>query len=88
MTMLDYEKGDAHISELPSEDAETVDHAEFFINGKEYFMEKNEGENVCHSGPRCYSRRMWDMELLEEENSVFFHLVSEYGPGLSRNLLR
>lgn len=74
--VLDYEKGDAYLGATVGRCGNRVDHAEFSLNGKEYFMEKNEGENVCHSGPRCYSRRMWDMELLEEENSVRFHLVS------------
>ena len=74
--VLDYEKGTAYLGASIGRCGNRVDHAEFSINGKEYFMEKNEGENVCHSGPRCYSRRMWDMELLEEENSVRFHLVS------------
>ena len=74
--VLDYEKGCAYFGATIGRCGNRVDHAEFSINGKEYFMEKNEGENVCHSGPRCYSRRMWDMELLEKENSVRFHLVS------------
>lgn len=74
--VLDYEKSTAYHGATVGRNANRVDRAVFSINGKEYFMEKNEGENVCHSGPRSYSCRMWEMELLEEENSVSFHLVS------------
>ena len=49
--VLDYEKGDAYLGATVGRCGNRVDHAEFSINGKEYFMEKNEGENVCHSGP-------------------------------------
>lgn len=76
--VLDYEKNSGYQGATVGRNANRVAGASFSINGKEYFMEKNEGENVCHSGSISYSQRFWDMELLEQENSVRFHLTSPH----------
>ena len=39
--VLDYEKGDAYLGATVGRCGNRVDHAEFSINGKEYFMVKN-----------------------------------------------
>lgn len=49
------------------------------INGKEYQLDKNEGENNLHSGFLGFDKRVWDMELNEEELSVTFKLHSPDG---------
>ena len=76
--VVDYEKNSGCLGASIGRNANRVGGARFVLNGEEYFMEANEGENVCHSGPHGYHRRMWDMELCEEENSVSFHLFSSH----------
>lgn len=49
----------------------------FEINGKEYQMTKNEGNNNLHSGPDGYQIRLWEtQELLAEKNGITFILES------------
>lgn len=54
--------------------------ARFCINGQEYHLEKNENENNLHSAPEFFSKKMWDVtELSEEENKITFHRISPDG---------
>ena len=48
------------------------------LDGTEYHLPKNEGENNLHSGPDSYAFRLWDC-VKEEEDSVSFHLDSPDG---------
>ena len=73
--VLDYEK-ETRISELPSEDAETAWIMQNFPSMEKNTSWKKMKARTSATAVPCYSRRMWDMELLEEENSVRFHLVS------------
>lgn len=76
--MEGYEKQTSYQGATVGRNGNRIEASRFSINGVEYFMEKNEGENVCHSGPNCYNRRIWGMELLEETNSVRFSLHSPH----------
>lgn len=55
--------------------------ARFTINGVEYNLAKNNGENNLHSGPDSYSRRRWEGEAADNERgqAVCFSLVSPDG---------
>ena len=53
--------------------------ASFYINGIEYQLDKNEGNNNLHSGFNGYNKRFWDYEINEENNSVKFNLFSPDG---------
>jgi len=53
--------------------------AKFKINGIEYNLDKNEGNNNLHSGFNGYDKRFWDYEENEETNSVKFSLLSPDG---------
>lgn len=63
--------------------------AKFTINGKEYHLAKNDGENNLHCGPNVYNNRMWDAEPFtdEEGDGVTFTLESPDGDqGMPGNL--
>jgi len=55
--------------------------AGFSLNGKEYTLDKNNGENTLHGGRLGFSRRVWDAESYEDKNGVFvrFELKSADG---------
>jgi len=50
----------------------------FTLNGKEYTLAQNNGENNLHSGYDFYSFRVWKTELYEE-NKIIFSLFSPDG---------
>lgn len=50
----------------------------FELNGEEYKLDKNEGENNLHGGFLGYNKRVWSAVMNEEENSVTFSIVSEH----------
>lgn len=49
------------------------------IGGKDYSLDKNEGENNLHGGFHGFDRRIWNMELDEANLSVTFQLHSPNG---------
>jgi len=55
--------------------------AKFSLNGKEYALEKNDGENTLHGGKMGFQKRLWDSESYEDKNGVFvrFELKSPDG---------
>ncbi|MFR8032800.1 MAG: aldose epimerase family protein [Lachnospiraceae bacterium] len=61
--------------------ANRIGNAEFTLNGKEYHLAKNDGENNLHSNPHGYHRRLWEAEVCESElgEAVAFHLFSPDG---------
>ncbi len=58
--------------------ANRIGGASFFLNGVEYRLDANEGKNTLHGGLDRYNKRIWDMELLEEQSAVRFRLVSPH----------
>lgn len=58
--------------------ANRIGNAEFTLNGKEYKLDKNNGENNLHSGLDFQSFRVWDVKETTE-NSITFALSSPDG---------
>lgn len=58
--------------------ANRIGNAAFTLNGKEYKLTKNNGENNLHSGLDFYSFRIWDVKETTE-NSILFALHSPDG---------
>lgn len=50
----------------------------FTLNGKEYQLTLNDGENSAHGGEASYATRAWESEILEN-GAVAFHLESADG---------
>lgn len=55
--------------------ANRIGGARFVMNGREYTLEKNDGENNLHSGFSPYSKRFWKLEN-HTDTSVMFSLES------------
>lgn len=62
--------------------------AAFTVDGQEYTLCKNDGENSLHGGPGGFHQALWDMEVHEAEDTVVFTLLSPDGeegfPGVLR----
>ncbi len=59
--------------------ANRIGGASFVIDGKEYLLEKNDGENTNHGGFSGFHNRLWQSELME--NGIRFSLSSPDGEG-------
>lgn len=53
-----------------------IKNGKFTLNGTEYFLEKNDGENNLHSGSKGLCYKEWEVEK-ETENSVTLSSVSK-----------
>lgn len=75
----DYEKNDGFLGAVIGRNGNRIGTASFTLNGRIFQLEKNEKENNLHSGSSGFDKRIWNTELLEEENSVRFTLHSPDG---------
>lgn len=69
--------------------ANRIGNAVFTLNGKTYPLAKNDGLHSLHSGPDTYYTRLWDAELIadEEGEGVEFSILSPDGDqGMPGNL--
>ena len=57
--------------------ANRIHNAGFFLNGKKYELDKNEGTNNLHSGFNPYSKRMWKVNSVND-NSISLFLFSPH----------
>ncbi|MCI4445514.1 MAG: galactose mutarotase [Candidatus Aminicenantes bacterium] len=61
--------------------ANRIGGAKFVLEGKEYRLAKNEGENHLHGGIKGFDKVIWDVQLKENSHSagVNFHYLSPDG---------
>ncbi|MEQ9764263.1 aldose epimerase family protein [Streptococcus jiangjianxini] len=60
--------------------ANRTETASFSLDGETFQIDKNEGNNNLHSGPKGYQTRIWEVEALDESNNqVTFKLDSPDG---------
>ena len=61
--------------------ANRIGGAKFSLDGKEYQLSRNDGENSLHGGRLGFGRHVWDAEAYEERDGVFvrFELKSPDG---------
>lgn len=78
-TLEEYVKNDGCMGAIVGPYANRIKDARFCLDGEEYILEKNEGENCNHSGSAGLYMRLWDFET--GENSVTFKIISKDGDG-------
>ena len=66
-----YEKGTEFLGATVGRNANRIGKARLFIFGKEYLLEKNEGENNLHSGYSPYNIRIWDEGRICDDSIEF-----------------
>ncbi|MHC5269845.1 aldose epimerase family protein [Enterococcus sp. LJL98] len=67
---LEYDEKDSYIGASIGRIAGRIKDATFTLDGVEYQLEKNDGENNLHGGMNSFDRQIWDFEILEEEEQV------------------
>lgn len=75
----DYEINHCYFGSTIGRNGNRIGNSTFFINGIQYFLDKNEGNNNLHSGFNGYNKRFWDYEVNERSNAVKFSLFSPDG---------
>lgn len=59
--------------------ANRISGARFTLDGKEYRLPANEGQNHLHGGPKGFGKQLWKMEPLSGEEGVRLRLTSPDG---------
>jgi len=47
--------------------ANRIEQATFTLNGKEYYLAKNDGNNHLHGGMKGFDKALWDCEIIEKD---------------------
>lgn len=75
-----YMNNDGYFGATIGRNGNRVANAAFSLNGKEYKMQANEGNNNLHSGPDGFDQFVWPVkEISEETNSITFSRISPDG---------
>lgn len=73
-----YEVNGPDLGAIVGRNANRIGGAVITIDGKEYALAKNNGENNLHSGPNMYFTRIWK-SIIADDNKVEFSLYSPDG---------
>lgn len=79
----DYEVNKPSFGAIIGRVAGRIKNAEFKLNGENYFLEKNDGNNCLHGGFIGFHHRIWDVVECPNEDGISFKLlyVDEDGEG-------
>lgn len=77
-TLAGYQKGTYYIGAVAGRYANRIAKGVFTLNGKEYSLDINNGENHLHGGNNGFDKKVWKAEEITE-NSVLFTLFSPDG---------
>lgn len=66
-----------YFGSVPGRYANRIAHAEFSLDGKQYHLIKNDGDNSLHGGPHGYATKVWKGRVIP--HGVEFTLVSPNG---------
>lgn len=78
-TVAAYEVNDPNFGSTIGRNGNRIGKGKFTLNGREYQLDINDGENNLHGGVYGYHKRMWKTELFEEENRIQFSILSPDG---------
>lgn len=73
-----YERNGAFLGAVVGRNANRVGGAKFLLKGREVLLPANEGPNCLHSGPDCWSFRLWDVAA-HTEDSLTLTIRSPHG---------
>lgn len=66
--------------------ANRIANAKFLLEGKEYHLEKNNGENHLHGGSEGFHRVVWDSNRISESEIAFSYFSKDMEQGYPGNL--
>lgn len=71
----DYLKNPGYFGALIGRTAGRIKDGYFTLNGKEYSLERNYGENSGHGGGTGFDKQVFNYEIIESENSIAVDLL-------------
>jgi len=77
-TAADYLAGENYLGAVVGRYANRIAGARFSLDGREYRLAANEGENQLHGGPDSFDRRLWTAEI-PDEYALRLRLFSPHG---------
>ena len=66
-TLQEYVADDSYHGALVGRFANRIADGKFELNGEEYQLLKNEGENCLHGGPLGFNRALWDAQIITDD---------------------
>ena len=66
--------------------ANRIGHARFSLDGMEYHLEKNDGENSLHGGAHGFDKRVWSSRALPDDGVELTYLSKDGEDGYPGNL--
>lgn len=85
----DYESDQHYLGAIIGQVAGRIEQARFSLNGKQYELEKNDGNNHLHSGTNGFHHVIWKGEPFQSEDVVgvrLSHTSKEVDDGLPGNI--
>ncbi|MBC2456950.1 aldose epimerase family protein [Clostridium beijerinckii] len=65
-TLENYLKGDKFFGALIGRFGNRIQYGKFSLNGKEYHLAQNDGENHLHGGIKGFDKVVWDSKIIED----------------------
>lgn len=75
-TVAGYEDNGVYLGATIGRNGNRIGKAKFTLNGKEYTLDVNDGNNNLHGGFDGYHARMWEVSCDEAKNAITFTLES------------
>lgn len=73
-SLSQYEAGNPYFGAIIGRYGNRIAKGKFSLDGKEYVLETNDGENHLHGGEKGFDKVVWDAEVTEGEDSVSLKL--------------
>jgi len=74
-SIADYEKNQSYIGALIGRYGNRIAKGKFSLDGKEYVLAKNNGENHLHGGPKGYDKVVWSARSFINKNGANLELT-------------
>jgi aldose 1-epimerase len=82
-----FENPDPYFGALIGRYGNRIGHARFWLHGKEYTLEKNDGDNSLHGGVNGFNKRVWRPRTLPEGGLELTYLSRDGEGGYPGNLM-
>ena len=66
----DYEEKSPYFGGIIGRNAGRISNAKFMLDGQEYILAKNDGENSLHGGIRGFDKLVWDTKYITENDFI------------------
>lgn len=76
-TIKDYEERSPYFGSLIGRNAGRISNGKFTLNGENFTLAKNSGENNLHGGINNFGHKIWNVEELKNDDSIGLRLTLE-----------